>query len=360
MSSFKTIRNFCLVLFEEGYITEYELIILYKAYKSRNPELPFKNYEPFCLDNLSEDECKVEFRANKHDLIFLQQNLRIPEIVKCPQRTTCSGLEGLCILLNRLAYPCRFSDMIGRFGRPVPELCMIANTIIDFIYNYHKRKITEWNHDLLSPENLQVYANAIHEKGAPYENCFGFIDGTVRPISRPTKHQRIVYNGHKRVHSLKFQGVALPNGLIAHIFGPVEGKKHDAGMLADSNFLQDLEQNAFSVDGRPLCIYGDPAYPQRIHLQAPFRHGVITDRMKEFNKQMSSVRVSVEWLFGDVINSFRFMDFKKNLKIGLSSVGKAYIVCALLRNSLTCMYGNITSKFFQLDPPALENYFITN
>ncbi|XP_046860971.1 uncharacterized protein LOC124454210 [Xenia sp. Carnegie-2017] len=240
MSSFKTIRNFCRVLFEEGYITEYELIILYKAYKSRNPELPFKNYELFFLDNL------------------------------------------------------------------------------------------KWNHDLLSPEYLQVYANAIHEKGAPYENCFGFIDGTVRPISRPKKHQRIVYNGHKKVHSLKFQGVALPNGLIAHIFGPVEGKKHDAGMLADSNFLQDLEQNAFSVDGRPLCIYGDPAYPQRIHLQAPFRHGVITDRMKEFNKQMSSVRVSVEWLFGDVINSFRFMVFK-NLKIGLSSVGKAYIVCALLR-----------------------------
>ncbi|XP_046860923.1 uncharacterized protein LOC124454159 [Xenia sp. Carnegie-2017] len=212
----------------------------------------------------------------------------------------------------------------------------------------------------MDPENLQVYANAIHEKGAPYENCFGFIDGTVRPISRPKKHQRIVYNGHKRVHSLKFQGVALPNGLIAHIFGPVEGKKHDAGMLADSNFHQDLEQNAFPVDGRPLCIYGNPSYPKRIHLQAPFRHGVITDRMKEFNKQMSSVRVSVEWLFGDVINSFQFMVFKKNLKIGLSSVGKAYIVCALLRNSLTCMYGNITSKFFQLDPPTLENYFITN
>ena len=26
---------------------------------------------------------------------------------------------------------------------------------------------------------------------------------TVRPISRPGQHQRIVYNGHKRVHSLK-------------------------------------------------------------------------------------------------------------------------------------------------------------
>ena len=101
-----------------------------------------------------------------------------------------------------------------------------------------------------------------------------------------------------------------------------EGKKHDAGMLADSNFLHQLEENAFSPDGNPMCVYGDPAYPHRVHLQAPFRNGEITERMEEFNTQMSAVRVSVEWLFGDVINTFRFMDFKKNLKIGMSSVGR--------------------------------------
>ena len=41
-----------------------------------------------------------------------------------------------------------------------------------------------------------------------------------------------------------------------------------------------------------------------------------------YNAEMSSVRVTVEWLFGDVINDFKFLDFKKNLKIGMSSVGK--------------------------------------
>ena len=40
------------------------------------------------------------------------------------------------------------------------------------------------------------------------------------------------------------------------------------------------------------------------------------------------------------------MDFKKTLKIGLSSVGKMYVVSALLRNALTCLYGNQTSDFF--------------
>ena len=58
-------------------------------------------------------------------------------------------------------------------------------------------------------------------KGAALENCFGFVDGTVRPIARPDEHQRIMYNGHKRVHALKFQSLALPNGLIGNLYGPV-------------------------------------------------------------------------------------------------------------------------------------------
>ena len=73
----------------------------------------------------------------------------------------------------------------------------------------------------LNPQLLQEYADVIDALGAPLENCFGFIDGTVRPIARPDQQQRIVYNGHKRVHSLKFQSVALPNGLIGNMYGPV-------------------------------------------------------------------------------------------------------------------------------------------
>ena len=51
---------------------------------------------------------------------------------------------------------------------------------------------------------------------------FGFVDGTVRPICRTGENQRLVYNGHiKRVHALKFQAVALHNGLIGRLFGPM-------------------------------------------------------------------------------------------------------------------------------------------
>ena len=85
---------------------------------------------------------------------------------------------------------------------------------------------------VLQPEALETYAQAITNKGAALTNCFGFVDGTVRQISRPGKNQRMVYNGHKRVHALKFQSVAIPNGIIANLYGPV-GKN-----LPSTNFLR--------------------------------------------------------------------------------------------------------------------------
>ena len=130
-----------------------------------------------------------------------------------------------------------------------------------------------------------------------------------------------------------------------------------AGTLADSGLLKDMGNFAFSPAGQPMCVYGDPAYPLRIHLQAPYRQGCLTQQMEDYNKALSAVLVSVELLFRDIINSFKFLDYKKNLKIGLSSVGKMYIVCALLRNAITCLYGNQTSEFFDLEPPTLEEYF---
>ena len=115
------------------------------------------------------------------------------------------------MLLKRVAYPCRLSDMIPRFGRPVSVISLITNDVIDFLYDVHGHLTTQWNQDLLSHGALQRYADAISGQGTPLDNCFGFVDGTVTPISRPDERQRIVCNGHKRVHALKFQSLSLPN-----------------------------------------------------------------------------------------------------------------------------------------------------
>ena len=73
--------------------------------------------------------------------------------------------------------------------------------------------------------------------------------------------------GIRKEHAIKFQSVVAPNGIIANLFGPVEGRRHDSGMLAMSGLLEELETYSFSPTGQPLSIYGDPAYPHRVHLQ---------------------------------------------------------------------------------------------
>ena len=47
----------------------------------------------------------------------------------------------------------------------------------------------------------------------------GFINGIVCLICRPRKDQRILYNGHRKVHTIKFQSAVAPNGLIANLYG---------------------------------------------------------------------------------------------------------------------------------------------
>ena len=100
-----------------------------------------------------------------------------------------------------------FSDMMPRFGRSVSELSLIASEVTDFLFSTHGHLLTDFNQPWLHPDRLQEYADAIHDAGGALENCWGFVDGTVRPICRPGEHQRLMYNGHKRVHAIKFQSV---------------------------------------------------------------------------------------------------------------------------------------------------------
>ena len=76
----------------------------------------------------------AEFRFREHDVHVLLEGLQLPQSFTCHQGTTCDGIEALCITLRRFSYPCRYSDLIPRFGRLVPEPDMISNFVMDTIY----------------------------------------------------------------------------------------------------------------------------------------------------------------------------------------------------------------------------------
>ena len=106
-----------------------------------------------------------------------------------------------------------------------------------------------------------------------------------------------------------------------------------------------------------MHIWGS-CLPLRVHLQIGFKGARLLQQQVDWNTRMSEVRVSDEWVFGNIITYFKFLDFKKDLKIGLSPVRRMYIVCAFLHNARTCLYGNTTSTYFDCEPATIEKYFV--
>ena len=211
--------------------------MLYDLNTSKNPDLPYWKYKRFDLDTLTDEECKTEFRFYRSDIYALCDVLEFPNEIKCYSGVKVDASAALCILLKHFAYPCRYTDLVCRFGRPIPSISIIANYMLSFMYSRWKRLLTSFEQDWLASAKLQQYAKAIHDRGAPLDNCFAFVDGTIQRVCRPGQNQRALYNGHKRVHANKSQAVSAPNGLCINLFGPVEGRRHDSGMLADSGLL---------------------------------------------------------------------------------------------------------------------------
>ncbi|XP_071946235.1 uncharacterized protein [Antedon mediterranea] len=358
MANLHRVRDALVAAYISDVLDEEEFIMLYSMNSPSNPDFQYKSDEyQFNLDKFNDDECNSYFRFQKNDIYRLKHALGVPPTVILENKSKIDGLEALCITLQRYAYPCRYGDLIKDYGRSVPQLYLAFKWMTNYIFDIHRHRISSLDQPWLSPQHLQEFAEATHTKGAALRNCWGFVDGTVRPICRPNQHQQVMYNGHKRIHAMKFQSVTAPNGLIAHLYGPVEGRRHDAFLLRESGLLTELEARSHDPQGNVLCVYGDPAYPLRPQLQAPFPTVRITPEQVAFNAAMSKVRISVEWLFVDIVNIFKFTDYKKSQKVQLSACGKMYIVSGILTNAHTCVYKNNTSAYFELEPPSLEEYF---
>ena len=70
------------------------------------------------------------------------------------QRSGADGMEGLCMLLRRLSYPCRYWNMMVHFSRPVPVMSTVTNTVLEYIYTTHSHRILQWNQTVLQPAEL--------------------------------------------------------------------------------------------------------------------------------------------------------------------------------------------------------------
>ena len=310
----------------------------------------------FILDvtTLDEETFFSKFRFTLPEVRRLLVVLSFPDTVSTHRGVSSSSLFCLCVLLHRLAYPTRWIDLQFFFGRDKSSLHALFYWAVDHIYNQFHH-LLYFDHEAIVPL-LPYFAERISTKGSPYDRCFGFIDGTIRSICRPSVDQQEFYNGHDRVHALKFQSVVSPDGIIRHFFGPVSGRHHDSYILAESALLDTLSQHCQQHDGTWFHLYGDAGYPLRGYLLTPFHVAALTADEQDLNVRMSKVRESVEWGFHLLVSNWAFLDFSKNNKILLSPLDRLYAIAALLTNMKTCLQRNQISYFFECIPPSLEEY----
>ena len=162
--SLKTAREQLLLAFDDDDISDEELLLLYDVNRSSNLDLPYDNYPPFDLEDMEDDECLAEFRVRKNDLPRLAEALQIPNEFTCEQRSVIPGIEGLCMLLKRLAYPCRYVDMLPRFGRPLSVLCLATK----LCFGLHFYNSPPPNHSVECPNTQPCCPSNLCRCNSPY------------------------------------------------------------------------------------------------------------------------------------------------------------------------------------------------
>jgi nuclease HARBI1 len=340
-------------------VNEYARAI-YTSDNNNNPSIYYG--EDIEISNLMDDDNTVlEFRFRRDDLETLSECLwnKVKNNLVGNYEKVCIGNRNymhfetcLLMLLYRLAFPRRIKpEMEYRFKASPTRISLGIKTILMALYPIANSYLTNAS---IWIQRMPYYAALINNKtDGVCTNVWGFIDGTLRKTCRPIKHQKIIYSGHKRHHGIKFQSVYCPDGMIACLYGPVPGSRHDSFMLSESGILTQLQNEL--PDGA-WSLYGDPAYPQSRWLFGGYRNPEKGSIQAKYNTEMSRVRECVEWGFKDIIEQFKFLDHKKGMKIFKCPVAAFYVVAAFIQNIRVCFYGNQTVVYFNAQQMTLSEY----
>ena len=217
-----------------------------------------------------------------------------------------------------------------------------------------------WDTNRLTLAKIEQFSQAIEAKcGKP--GIWGFVDGTIRGMCRPgTIKQRPWYTGYKKLHGFKFQAVTGPDGLVNSLAGPVSAALGDWALWHESGIEEELQRTFADIPDHAIpLIYGDPAYTGAYGVIGAFTRQPgqqLSEAEKQFNTTMSSVRITIEQIFGRTVKLWASNSHKATLRIGHSPVAAPYFVAIFLTNIHTIMHGNQVSMYFGVQPPTLEEY----
>lgn len=86
-------------------------------------------------------------------------------------------------------------------------------------------------------------------------------------------------------------------------------------------------------------MYGDKVYPLSKEIQVPFRGINLPTDQVQFNRDITDLRISVEYGGLKIVETFAFSNYGQNQKLMWQQSCKGYLVAALFTNGVTCLYG---------------------
>ena len=202
------------------------------------------------------------------DALAFGQELRLPRD-RGGYRAT--RLEAFAMYLRHLAHPVtQESNISDDFGCSKARVSAVV-TYFGQIMHHHVSEGMVWPKTDVMIARVPLYARTLQRLGNIfYPRVFGFLVATENPAPECPNDR------HKR-HSIKFQGMVTPDGIVRHFYAPFGGSRHDEMILnesllhrvhlAEMNARLDLdeihegeEEQAEHYQGRPYIVYADKVF----------------------------------------------------------------------------------------------------
>ena len=325
----------------------------------QNDERTF-DFDTSCHKLFVQDFRFTKDQVNTIVRCFIHQ-CQFPAVVVSYARDTADLRDAFLMMCMKYAWPTRLGHLRRLFGTSISRISRIIKTLREMMFKKFFPKMR--CPDPLSAEDLQRFAQVVSTKSG-VDVVFGFLDGTVRPICKPSIGQSEFYSGKDRLHAIKFQICNTPDGIIRHIDGPWPGRRHDHHMVNSAPLSSGSPALTSWIIahpptrwGTPYVVYADQGYWQQPGIQVPWPDADFNPEHAVFNDMMKTSRISVEWEFGHILEHWAALHYRPGQKILTNmKLGQMYIVAAFLTNVFNCLRPSKTSIYFKLSPPSLEDY----
>ena len=121
--------------------------------------------------------CLQDFRFRLHEIPMIAEAISWTTYNTKRSGYRCCPITTTFLLLRRLAYPCRWVDLELFFGLHSPSLGQLSWEYMECFYEKRRHLLTTFRSEV-HLEKTAEYASVMEGRGAPLDNCLGFIDCT--------------------------------------------------------------------------------------------------------------------------------------------------------------------------------------